>query len=161
MLIPLWARAVELKRPEPIVRDQKAVDILSLIKYDFNKFSKSWLSQVGVSVRTAVLDAAASRFLTENPGAVVVNLGAGLDTRLERLKSDNLHCWYDLDVPEAIELRRRFFEESERNRFVSKSVFDFSWFEDISPGDRPLLFIAEGMLMYFKEEEIQSLFPGA
>ena len=158
MLIPLWARAVELERPEPIIQDPKAAQILSGIDYDFNKFKKSWLSQVGVSIRTAVLDRATRRFLDENPGAVVVNLGAGLDTRLERLPGNHLHCWYDLDVPEAIDMRRRFFKENEKNRFIAKSVFDYDWFQEIDHAGRSLLFIAEGMLMYFPEEEIRPLF---
>ena len=158
MLIPLWARAVELERPEPIIQDRKAAAILSSIDYDFDKFKKSWMSQVGVAVRTVIRDRATQRFLEANPGAVVVNLGAGLDTRWERLKCDNLHCWYDLDVPEAIDTRRLFFEENEGNRFIAKSVFDYSWFDEVEQAGRPLLFIAEGMLMYFKEDEVKPLF---
>lgn len=38
MLIPLWARAVETKRSVPIIRDSKAVEMVSQIEYDFSRF---------------------------------------------------------------------------------------------------------------------------
>lgn len=158
MLIPLWAKAVETGRPDPIVRDERAVELLSRIDYDFGKFSKVWLSQVGIAVRTELLDRLTREFLSRQPGAVVVNLGAGLDTRFERLQSENFHCWCDLDVPEAIALRRGFFEEGPRNRCIAKSIFDYSWFDDVGGDGRPVLMIAEGLLMYFEESELRPLF---
>ena len=158
MLIPLWAKSVESTRSDPIISDPKAVEIVSRMDYDFSRFSRSWLSQVGVAVRTRILDDAVLDFLSRNPGAVVVNLGAGLDTRYERLKNENIGCWYDLDVPEAITFRRMFFSESERNRFIAESVFNLSWLKNIESRSGPALVIAEGLLMYFSEFELKALF---
>jgi O-methyltransferase involved in polyketide biosynthesis len=64
--------------------------------------------------------------------------------------------WYDLDVPEAIELKKKFFEETDRFMFIAKSITDFSWLE-LLPEDKPLLFIAEGLLMYFKEDKVKEI----
>lgn len=158
MLIPLWARAVESEREKPIIRDPKAVEMISRIDYDFSKFEKSWGSQVGVSVRTMLLDNAALAFVQQNPGAVVINLGSGLDTRYERLKDEEISFWYDLDVPEAIELRRIFLTEGKKNGFIAKSAFDPSWMEDIDCSTRSILIIAEGLLMFFSEGEVKQLF---
>lgn len=158
MLIPLWARAVETNKTNPIIKDDKALGMISRIDYDFTKFDKSWMSQVGVSIRTMLLDNATHDFMQQNPNAIVINLGAGLDTRFERLKHNNIDCWYDLDVPEAIELRRQFFTESDRNHFIAKSVLDFSWLDDINTTGKPVLIIAEGLLMYFTEDELKPLF---
>ena len=158
MLIPLWAKAAESKHPEPIIRDARAQDIINRIDYDFSGFDQSWLSQVGVAVRTKILDESVRNFLLNYPRAVVINLGAGLDTRYERLKGLDLDVWYELDVPEAIEMRRLFFQESERNRFIARSVFDFSWMDEIDPEGKPVLLIAEGLLMYFTEKELRPLF---
>lgn len=157
LLIPLWARAVEGRRPNPIVNDDKAAEMVSRIDYDFSKFDKSWLSQVGVSIRTMLLDNAVRAFLERNHAAVVINLGAGLDTRHERLGFKNI-CWYELDVPESIDLRRRFFMESERYRFLAKSMFDVSWVDEVDVVGKPVLLIAEGLFMYFTEEELKPLF---
>lgn len=158
MLIPLWAKATETSKPEPIIRDDKACEIVSSLDFDFSMFEKSWLSQLGVSIRTMLLDNAARNFVQNNPGSIIVNLGAGLDTRPERLQTESMHCWYDVDLPEAIDLRRRYFKENERNRFISKSMFDFSWMDAIEREERPVLFIAEGLLMYFKEDKLKPLF---
>lgn len=158
MIIPLWARAVESGQEKPIIQDIKAVEMVSHIDYDFSIFEKSWLSQVGVSIRTMLLDNATITFIRRNPGAVVVNLGSGLDTRYERLKDEGISFWYDLDVPDAIELRRVFFTEGEKNKFIAKSCFDLSWMEDIDCTNKSVLIIAEGLLMYFSEAEVRQLF---
>jgi O-methyltransferase involved in polyketide biosynthesis len=139
------------------VRDDKAAEIISKIDYDFSKFESSRLSQLGVSIRTMLLDKAASTFLRHNSDAVVINLGAGLDTRHDRLGLDEID-WYELDVPESIELRRRFFTESERYRFIPKSMFDESWMNEVEDARKAVLFIAEGLFMYFTEEELKPLF---
>lgn len=159
MLIPLWARAEESKQADPIIRDDMAEGLISRIDYDFSRFKDAWLTQVGVSIRTMLLDKAVCDFLQQRPSAVIVNLGAGLDTRYERLKDDSIiHRWYDLDLPEAIGLRRRFFNESDGNTCIAKSVFDDSWFDDVKAEGRPILIIAEGLFMYFTEDEVAGFF---
>lgn len=158
MLIPVWAKAVETYRPDPIIRDAKAVEIVERLPYDFSKFRNAWKSQVGVAVRTMLLDHPVATFLLKHSGAVVINLGAGLDTRFDRLSPDHIHTWYDLDLPESIALRRNFFKESNRVQFIAKSVFDDSWMEDIDEGNRPVLIICEGTLMYFAGQDVQTLF---
>ena len=159
MLIALWARAFETNRKDPIVKDPMAVEMVSRIDYDFTKFEKSWLSLAGVSIRTMLLDKATVRFLQDNPNAQVVNLGAGLDTRFERIGKESVQYWYDLDVSEGIELRKRFFTESKKNRFIAKSAYDLSWTDEIDT-TQPVLLIAEGLLMYFSEAENKAFFKG-
>jgi O-methyltransferase involved in polyketide biosynthesis len=156
LLIPLWARAVENERPNPIVWDSMAGKIMAQIDYDFSKFKTSRLSQLGVSIRTMLLDREVNRFLERNPSAVIVNLGAGLDTRRARLKiRDN--DWYDLDLPDVIDVRRNFFTEDESYHFISKSMFDYSWMDDINYSGRKLLIVAEGLFMYFEEAILKEL----
>ncbi|AKJ64826.1 class I SAM-dependent methyltransferase [Kiritimatiella glycovorans] len=143
LLIPLWARAVEGEEPDPIVRDDKAAEMVRQIEYDFAKFAKARLSQLGVAIRTMLLDRATSDFLRRNPDGVVVNLGAGLDTRRHRLGVET--DWYEPDLAESLELRRRFFEETDRYRFLTASVFDTEWMEKVDDAGRPVLLIAEGL----------------
>lgn len=168
MLIPLWAKACETERDESIIKDYAAAQIVSKIDYDFKKFEKARMSQLGTCVRTLILDNAVHRFLKRCPGGVVINIGAGLDTRGERLRSEDYSRWYDLDVPEAIELRRKFFPENERRKLIGKSMFDASWTDEVQDEGRRVVIIAEGLFMYFSEEELRPLlqllarrFPGA
>lgn len=37
LLIPLWARAVETKKNNSIIKDYKALDMMESIDYDFSK----------------------------------------------------------------------------------------------------------------------------
>lgn len=159
MLIPLWARAVEGRNPHPIIRDEKALRMVEAIDYDFTKFANAWKTQVGVCVRTMLLDNAVRAFFGRYTEPVVVNLGAGLDTRYERLGSENV-LWYDIDLPEGIAMRRRFFEESENCRFIEGSAFDLSWVDRIEHKGRPVLVIVEGLLMYFEEADVRGLLTG-
>ena len=161
LLITLWARGVESRRQDPLFRDPKAEEILSSLEaaYDFSIFQKAWRSQLGVSVRTMLLDRGVRDFLLRHPRGTLVNLGAGLDTRFYRMNQKNIAHWYDLDLPEVISIREKFLPASEQNPHIKASLFDYSWMEDIVFSEKqPVLFIAEGILMYFPEEELRPLF---
>ncbi|PKL74345.1 MAG: hypothetical protein CVV27_20965, partial [Candidatus Melainabacteria bacterium HGW-Melainabacteria-1] len=67
-------------------------------------------------------------------------------------------------------LREAFFEQSDRYHMVSGSVLENSWLDQLQDwaAGRPVLFLAEGLLMYLSESEVRSLltrlcerFPGA
>ena len=154
LLVPLWARAEEQKRSDPLVRDPRSAEILRALDFDFSRFSGGWMSQLGCCIRTVILDREVQCFLDAHPGSTVINLGCGLDTRVSRLSG--YACWYDLDLPEVIALRSHFFTETEQRHMIASSVLDSGWMERImAPG--PVLIIAEGLFMYFSEEEVTSL----
>ncbi|MBN1907400.1 MAG: class I SAM-dependent methyltransferase [Deltaproteobacteria bacterium] len=156
MLIPLRARYLETKKPDGIIYDPKSVEMLDRIECDFSgKKEVSRGTQTGVSIRTEILDELTVNFISKHDDAVVINLGCGLDTRFHRLDNGTV-TWFDLDVAEAIDLRSNFFSETERFRFIPSSVLEFSWI-DMIPKDHPVLFIAEGLLMYFTESEVKSI----
>ncbi|ADZ08466.1 hypothetical protein Metbo_0214 [Methanobacterium lacus] len=156
LLIPLWSKAMEVEQPNPIVTDHKAVEIVKNLDYNFPNLDKEWATQLSVVIRTELLDKAVEKFMAEHKNGAVINLGCGLDTRYSRLDNKN-YSWFDLDLPSTIELRRNFFDETNSYHMIDKSVFDYGWFNQI-PGDVPLLIIAEGLLMYFSEEEVSELF---
>lgn len=157
LLIPLWARAAASQENNPIICDEKAVEMVSQIDYDFSRFGNSKLTKVGVAVRTMLLDRALAEFLEKNSDAIVINFGVGLGTRHTRMKCNNVD-WFEIDVPESIELRRQFFSETQRYHFIDQSMFDLSWVETIKAEGRPVLFLAEGLFMYFTESELKPFF---
>lgn len=163
LLIPLWARAVENGKAEPLLRDPRAAEIMRHIEYDFDTFARTvgvgGRSQVGCVMRGQVLDRWVTRLLEATPEAAVIEIGAGLDTRFERVDNGRL-LWFDLDLPEVIDLRRRFFKEEARRVFVAESILDNDWIELVRSvaEDRPKLFLAEGVLMFFEETEVKTLF---
>ena len=135
MLIPLWAKAVEQGRAQPLLRDDEAVRMLDKIDYDFGKFAKAKASQVGCCGRAKLLDDMTRHFIAEHPDAVVVQIGAGLDARYERLGKPRITAWYDLDLPEVIEVRRMLLPESD-NHYLGASMFDEAWMNTRVARDR-------------------------
>ena len=158
MLITLWAKAEERHYQSPFLVDKKAEEMLPQIDYDFSKFRKSKFSQAGICLRASLIDKEAQAFLCSHPDAVVIQLGAGLDARYERLGSPSLTHWYELDLPEVIELRKQFFEESDRRSFIPLSLFDYQWIETIKAHQKPVLIIIEGVLMYFERAQVKEFF---
>ncbi len=155
LLIPLRGRYLETKRTGGIINDPKSVEIIDRIAHDFEDRELPWVGQVMISTRTEIFDQAVKKFLAEFPDSVVINLGCGLDTRVHRIDNGKV-LWFDLDLAECIELRKNFFAESGRFKFIAKSVLDFSWVEQI-PKDKTTLFIAEGLLNYFDEDDVRSI----
>jgi O-methyltransferase involved in polyketide biosynthesis len=150
-------KAMETKRKDPIITDAKAVEIVGRIDMDYRAFVKKRTYHASI-VRTYLIDKAVRDFLAVSPGGAIVNLGCGLDTRITRVDNGELR-WFDVDLPEVIDLRRKLFDESDRVRFISKSVLDFSWIgkvKDAATGN--VLIIAEGLLCYFTADEVRLIF---
>ena len=167
LFIPLYARAAETQRPDALIKDEKAVALVKQLNYDFSRVKFQAHDQASIILRLREFDRLARDFLARHPKAVVVHLGCGLDTRFERVDNGQVE-WYDLDLPEVIELRRQFIGgERARYHYLACSVFDSVWLDRVS-SQRPCLFLAEGVLVYFDEAQIKSLvltlqqrFPGA
>lgn len=158
MLIPLWAKATETMRKDALLVDSKAVEIMQKIDYDFSKFRKAKASQVGCCIRAKLIDEEVTAFLNEHPDAVVIQLGAGIDARYERLGSPMVTHWFDLDLEEAIKLRKKFLNETACNTYIAASLFDESWIERVKTHEKPVLIIIEGVLMYFEPERVEAFF---
>ena len=166
LFIPLAARARETQRKHPVLRDPKAVELVQSIDYDAGKYSRGAGGLVTV-LRTAIIDFWVRSFLAAHPAATVVEIGTGLNTRFERVDNGQVH-WFDLDLPDVIELRRTFFADTERRRTVAASVLAEEWLPAVAQSRRPYFFVADGVLAYLPEEEVMAAlariagqFPGA
>lgn len=143
LLVTLYMRAKDAKSNHPFLSDRKAAEIISCMDYDFSAFDRVWMSYYGVLARAKLMDREVRRFMADNPGCVVVSVGCGLDTRFDRVDDGQVR-WYDLDVPEVIDLRQQFLAESERVTCISGSAFDPSWMEKVERAGRRLLILSEG-----------------
>lgn len=92
------------------IRDDIAVEIVEKLDYDFSKADSDKAMESGVIARTIVLDSMVEKYLNEHPDTIVINIGCGLDTRCYRMKRKYI-SWYNVDLPETIEIRGRFLEE--------------------------------------------------
>lgn len=157
LFIPLAARANETVRTNPIISDKKSVEILKTMNLKNKITNGGQISTLGILARTKIIDDEVNYIISQNKNTTIINLGVGLDTRINRIDSDHLE-WYDLDLPEVIQFRSQFFSESEHVRFIPKSVLDDTWIEDLTISkNSTIIIIAEGLLMYFTKEEVSTI----
>jgi O-methyltransferase involved in polyketide biosynthesis len=161
LLIPLYNRAMEAQRPDAIMKDEKAVALVSQLNYDFDQVRKirtHAANKVARIMLTREIDRYARDFLSLHPQAVVVHIGCGLDSRFERV-DNGLVEWYDLDLPDVITLRRKFISaDGGRYHLLGCSVLEDAWLESVKVySQRPFLFLAENVFVYFKESQVKSL----
>ncbi len=158
LFIPLYMRSLETRRSAPVISDPLACELVECIDYDFTKYEKSSRSQLGTAIRIRCFDQAISDFVAAHDDPVVVSLGAGLDTRFQRVHKGK-GVFYELDLPEVIEFRRQLIPESEKNPYIAMSMFDTAWIGEIRERhpDASFILVAEGVFMYFDEAQIKPL----
>jgi O-methyltransferase involved in polyketide biosynthesis len=160
LLLPLWARAVEAEKEDPIVCDAYARDILARIDYDFSRIEagQSDDHQMVWAIRAYHFDNIVKSFLEHHRDALVVNIGAGLDTTFQRVDNGSVR-WVNMDVPDVAALRQELIPDSDREMTLAKSVFDFTWIADIAAqkAGRSVLFMAAGVLCYFAAADVARL----
>ena len=124
-LIPVVIKASESLRKNPRVRDEIAVEMIQNLGIDTVPYDK-FMSHEGVIARTVMLDRMVKDFISKNPDAVIVNMGAGFDNRFSRMDNGKI-TWFDLDLPDSIELRKKVFPERDRVTMLPGSVLDDAW----------------------------------
>ena len=154
MLQTVYARARE-SAARGAVQDKKAEELIQQLDYDFSLPEKDTAMRSGVIARTIVLDRLTSAWLAGNPGAVVVNIACGLDTRCYRM-TGYAH-WYNLDLPETMAVRERLLPETGAVSQIAMSAMD-DWGGQIAECGAPALVIIEGLTMYLTETDVQQIF---
>ena len=156
LLIPLYAKALDSRSKNSILKDRKADEIVRSLDYDFANLEGLGVNNLLV-VRAKQFDDWVKEFLRSNPKAVVLNLGCGLDSRVARIGPPPGVDWFDVDFPAVIKERRRFFSDGEGYTMVGSSITQQGWLETI-PRDRPVMAVADGVLEYVTEDDARTLF---
>ncbi len=170
MFLTLYARVFESRSDKPLIDDPQAEAIAEkltplLAQSDrkvLRKLAQGKLDArlvVHIALRARKYDAYTRDFLAQHPDGIVVNMGCGLDTRFHRVDNGRFHL-YDLDLPEVIDLKRQFLQETERYHFIGQSVLDLGWMDvlqDKVGEKRPFLFLAEGLFMYLHPAPVKDL----
>ena len=162
LVIPLYGRKLCTEQFPNLFQDQKAVELIEHIDYDFSpleKKSKSLAHRFGaleVAMRENDLIIEAKEYLKEHPRAALVNLGCGLDQTAENC--DNGECViYNIDLPDVIAVRNELLPQNQRIKSFAADSNDFSWFDKIETKDG-VCFLAAGVFYYFKTDDIKKLF---
>ena len=162
LVIPLYGRKLCTEQFPNLFRDEKAVELINRIDYDFSpleKKSKSLAHRFGaleVAMREGDLMTEAKDYLKTHPEATLVNLGCGLDQTAENC--DNGKCRIvNIDLPDVIAVRNGLLPETDRIKNVAADLNDLSWLDHI-PAENGVCFLAAGVFYYFKTEDIKKLF---
>ncbi|MBQ7956301.1 MAG: class I SAM-dependent methyltransferase [Lachnospiraceae bacterium] len=154
LYIPLYGKAFVSKKGL-ILRDAKAEEIWAAEGFDLKGKSKSkWLAYY-MGMRSAVFDMWLKEQMSRDGEAVVIHIGCGMDSRVERVGTGG-HSWYDVDFPDVIEERKRYYSETADYHMISSDARENDWMKAI-PADRRAIVVMEGVSMYFEPEELKVL----
>ncbi|MER7274122.1 class I SAM-dependent methyltransferase [Dactylosporangium sp. NPDC000244] len=148
MFITLHARATS--------GDATARRLVEAIDYDFGIFERhAGLTALFHVLRSSSYDAWTRDFLAECPNGTVVELGAGLTTRADRLDNGTA-SWVFVDLPDAAGLRRALLPDGPRRRTVAGSVLSADWVPAVLESPGPYLLLAEGVLVYLEPGQVRA-----
>ena len=154
LYIPLYGKAM-VSRKNCFIQDKKAEEIWDKEGFKLKGKSKSkWLA-LYMSMRAVVYDEWLKEQLKDLKDALVLHIGCGMDSRIERVNEKSAE-WYDIDFPEVIEERCKYYQETEFYHMLSADMRGDEWKEYID-GNRDAIIVMEGVSMYFKPEELTGL----
>ena len=150
LYIPLYGKAC-VSRRNLILHDPSAEVIWDAEGFPLKGKAKSkWLAYY-MGMRARVFDRWVQEQITALSEAAVLHLGCGLDSRIQRVAA-NRSLWFDVDFPEVIAERRKYFSESETYRMIPSDIRDAAWMAQI-PADIAIV-VMEGISMYLTPEEL-------
>lgn len=154
LYIPLYGKAYVSKKGL-FLDDPKAEEIWAAEGFELKGKSKSkWLSYY-MGIRAAVFDEWVRQQMTRESDAVVIHIGCGMDSRVLRIGTMH-HKWYDVDFPEVIGERKRYYSESTHYRMIEGDVRGGQWLTHV-PETSCAIVVMEGVSMYLSPEEFGAL----
>ncbi|HEU4658022.1 MAG TPA: class I SAM-dependent methyltransferase [Capillimicrobium sp.] len=158
LLWTLYYRATEARRPDAVIDDPRAVELLETIDYPFDeRFGPSQGPQAQwQALRARCFDDQVRDFMGRCPGGTVVALGEGLETGFWRVDDGRVR-WLTVDLPETLAVRRELLgDDPPRRRSIACSATDERWIDEVDPSDGVLV-TAQGLLMYLRREEVDGI----
>lgn len=158
LFIPLTARVNMSKKYPEYFYDEKALEMEHLIRGSSADRKSSEYGQIASVARYYNFDEMTQAFIDKNDKCNIVNLGVGLETSYFRLNRKN-SIFYELDLPQVIELRNRYIEVGENEKVISGDLFNLEWCDDVDTS-LPTLMVVSGVFQYFHENDILNFIKG-
>ena len=153
LYIPLYGKSY-VSRKGIILHDPKAETIWAKEGFPLRGKSKSkWLAYY-MGMRASVFDQWLQGELERHPDAIVLHIGCGMDSRCERVQG-KVSAWYDIDFPEVIAERRRYYTESDAYHMLPADAQTTEWIADLPSGHA--IVVMEGVSMYLQEHALMNL----
>lgn len=155
LFIPLAARIYISKRFPNYFYDEKCLEIEKLIAHDLLDVKSNQYQNFANVSCFYNMDKIVREFIEKNGECNIVNLGSGLETNYYRIIDDRA-TFYELDLPEVIESRRKVLGETSKDICLPYSMFDLKWCSHLDK-NKPTLITARGVFEYFEVDEIVEL----
>lgn len=158
LLMSLRARADEHSRKDRLFEDQWSHEWYQWMP-TYPDLDEWYLPsfQLASAIRTVIIDGITNEFIENHSSPVIVEIGGGLSSRPYRLGLQRAQ-WVILDLPAAIQVRRKVDQPNPNLLFLSHSVTSDDWVKRLPETDnKSYLFIAEGMLMFLEKQEVMDL----
>jgi len=153
LFVPLVARIAVSKAFPEYFYDPKALELEPYLPEGSAKGASQYSNMASVS-RYYNMDKMVSAFAAKHGTCNVVYLGAGLETAYDRLHGKNPGVnWYEVDLPEVIEARRKVFGQRVQEILIGGDMFRLEWAREVD-ASLPTLLVVSGVFQYFHEEEI-------
>lgn len=155
LYVPLLGRIYASEHHPDILYDRMALAISDKLPDSIKgRTGQNEYTYIASAVRSKNIDHYVRAFLSENSDGVIVNVGCGLETVYYR--NDNSQAlWFELDLPEVLKLRREYFPEEARDRYLPYSMFDYRWIDAVkAAAQKPVMVIASGLFHYFHEDQV-------
>ena len=154
LYIPLTARIYVSKRFPEYFFDPKSLELEPAIPGDSIQKGSNEYTMIASCARYHNLDQMANAYAAAHPVCNIVNVGCGLETMFWRIGPDTPSArFYEMDLPEVIEVRRRILGASERDELIAGDAFDLSWADGIDTS-LPTLVIVSGVFQYFHNADV-------
>lgn len=169
LCIPLWSRAMAVKKLPQLLPDGDAVRILQEMGEKKPPTPAYYLQCAALAgaIRQYDFSREAAEYLSVHPQATVVELGAGLSC-LRRQMNNEENPWINIDLPDVIACREKYIPPGRHERNLSCDLTDHRWLDQIPfAQEKGVLFLAAGVLHYLAYDQVQRLmaamaerFPG-
>jgi len=154
LYIPLVARVYVSRRFPEYFFDPKSLELEGSIPGDSIQRGSNEYTMIASVARYHNLDEMARAYAAEHPACNIVNVGCGLETMFWRVGPDAPAArFYEMDLPDVIETRRRILGEPGRDTLVAGDAFDLAWADGIDTG-LPTLVIVSGVFQYFHNADV-------
>ena len=154
LYIPLYGKAY-VSRKGLILQDPTAERIWEKEGVSLGPKAKSkWLAYY-MGMRSAIFDNWVREKLAQEKAAVVLHLGCGMDSRCNRVGTENT-LWFDVDFPEVIAERRKYYQETDHYRMIASDVICPEYLNAL-PRDRAAVVVMEGISMYLQPAQLQAV----
>ena len=151
LYIPLYGKSY-VSRKGIILNDPKAEEIWAAEGFPLKGKAKSkWLAYY-MGIRAAVFDRWLKKAMDADPSAVVLHIGCGMDSRVERVGTGG-HLWFDVDFPDVISERKRYYQETAGYKMLSADIRSADALTEVPSGNA--IIVMEGVSMYLRSEELK------